>query len=250
MIDPIDIVILTWNRRAMTEKCLTYLNNRTKYPHRIFVVDNHSTDGTDELLRSFEKKGKIFHWVRMSKNVGVHMGWNVGLSLPMSEHYITADNDLYVPDHDPDWLEQLVSLAKANPDYGAIALQPHTFLGSSMPEPNKNGLIEYPHCGAVFRIMKTENVRKVGGWRHTYDSKRNDEERFICGKIRNMLGLKTGYVDKLKCWHDFGADDNWGYDKIKPHDHGHRIPGEEIWPTPNMLNKIELYDKKTWELKQ
>ena len=232
----------------MTEKCLTYLNNRTKYPYRLFVIDNGSTDGTDELLRTWEKKGTIFHWVRMSKNVGVHAGWNLSLGLVMSKYFITADNDLYLPDLDPDWLSQLVGLIKHNPDYAAIAAQPHTFLGARTPVLHPSGVSEVGHCGAVFRIMKTELVKKAGGWKKTFDSKRNDEEKTICSRLQT-LGYKVGYACKIKCFHDFGEDDNWGYGKIKPHEHGHRVPGKEIWPTPNMMNKLELYNPKTWELK-
>lgn len=248
MIDPVDIIIGTFNRKAMTEKCLTYLNNRTKYPYRLFVVDNNSTDGTDEILRRFEKKGTIFHWVKMSKNVGIHMLWNTGLGLVSSEYYCTADNDLYVPDLEPDWLDQMVRLIRNNPEYGAIAAQPHTFLGARAPEVHPSGVSEVGHCGAVFRIMKTELVKKAGGWKYVFDSKRNDEEKTICSRLKT-LGYKVGYANHIKCWHDFGTDDNWGYEKITPHEHGHRIPGLEIWPTPSMLNKPELYDEKTWELK-
>ena len=123
------------------------------------MVDNHSTDGTDELLRKWEKEGRIFHWVRMSKNVGVHMGWNVALSLVSSEYFITSDNDLYVPDLEPYWLEQLVRIARNHQDYAAIALQPHVYLGRSDPEQTGEDVLEVNHCGAVFRIMNTKVVR-------------------------------------------------------------------------------------------
>lgn len=249
MIEPIDIFITTFNRREMTEKCLTYFNNRTRTLFRLFVIDNGSTDNTVDILKRFESKGTIFHRVKMSKNVGIHAAWNLTLGLVSSEYMITADNDLYVPDVEPCWLEQLQRLIKDNPQYGAIALQPHTFLGARAPDPHPSGVSEVGHCGAVFRIMKTELVKKAGGWEHTFDSKRNTEEKVICSRLQT-LGYKVGYASHLKCYHDFGMDDNWGYKKIHPHQHGHRIPGKEIWPTPNILSKNKhLYNEKTWHLK-
>lgn len=270
MIEPIDIFITCFNRSSMTEKTLTYLNNRTNYPHRLFVIDNGSTDNTSDILRRFEKKGTIFHWVKMSKNVGIHAAWNLTLGLVASEYMITADNDLYVPDlqeqYREDWLSRLVRLARQNPLFAAIALQPHTYLGAKAPEPVESGVAEVSHCGAVFRIMPTQLVKQAGGWEKTFDSKRNTEEKTICSRLRdgNLVNYKVGYATDygMKCYHDFGTDDNWGYEEIHPHEHGHRIPGGgrfakdpekkgEIWPNPNSFSKNkELYDEKTWEVKK
>jgi GT2 family glycosyltransferase len=249
MIEPIDIFLTTFNRKAFTERTIAYINNRTKYPHRLFVIDNGSTDGTTDVLRRLEKAGAIFHWLSMSKNIGIHMAWNTALGLASSEFMVTMDNDLYVPDLEPCWLEQLRHLMNIHPSYAAIAAQPHTYLGASSPTVYDEGVADVGHCGAVARLMKTALVKQVGGWERSFDSKRNHEEKTICGRLRDA-GFKVGYAQKIFCYHDFGKDDNWGYEDIAPHDHGHRIPGEEIWPTPNMLSHEELYDTKTWELKK
>lgn len=45
-------VIVTYNRKALLMRCLTATANQTRKPDLILIVDNASTDGTREFLRS------------------------------------------------------------------------------------------------------------------------------------------------------------------------------------------------------
>ncbi len=52
MPDPeISIVIVSWNVRQLLGTCLRSLNQFVSTPHEVVVVDNHSHDGTVEMLR-------------------------------------------------------------------------------------------------------------------------------------------------------------------------------------------------------
>lgn len=52
MPDPeISIIIVSWNVRDLLIACLRSLSQHVRTPHEIIVVDNHSSDGTVELLR-------------------------------------------------------------------------------------------------------------------------------------------------------------------------------------------------------
>lgn len=255
---PIDIVMVTYQRKEITQNAINYLNTRTNYPFRLFVVDNQSTDGTEKMLEQMEKDGRIFLSLRFSRNVGIHMAHNIGLSLVDSDYYISTDNDIYVPDlGEKCWLTQLVELMDNNKNYSAIACKPHAFIGAKALEDAENGVYEVPMCGAVMRIMRTDVIKRVGGWDKIYDAKRNHEEKTICSRIHSIKG-KVGYASNITCYHDFGDDNNWGYKDIHPHEHGHRIPGGgkfatgpkkvgEIWPSPKMLQIIDQLDQKSWE---
>ncbi len=243
--NPIDIVMVTYSRKDFTEQTLIHLNNRTKHPYRLFVVDNASTDGTSDILDMYQKKGVIYRWVRLNENVGIHMAWNIGMAMTNSKLFITTDNDILVPDLQPCWLEQMVGLMKLNPDYAAIALQPHIFVGAkNVPTDCKEDVLHRNMCGAVMRIMRRDIVNKAGGWAHDYNRLRNNEERHICAALQG-LGHKVGYAGKLRSFHLFGDEttDPWGYKKgATPESHGHR----DIWPPVNVYGKKEKYDNKTW----
>jgi len=242
----IDIMMVTWNRKDFTEKSLIHLHNRTKTPFRLFVVDNASEDGTDDILNRYYRKGIIYKWVRINENIGIHMAKNIGKAMVDSKFYVDTDNDILVPDLEPDWLEQLVRLMRNNPEYAAIALQPHIFIGAKqIPVDYKEDIIERNMAGAVMRLMNKRVVEKAGGWERDYNRLRNNEERHICSRLQG-LGYKVGYTGKMRAFHLFGDSlntDPWGYDKkMKPEEHGHR----KIWPVVSAYGDMSKYDEKTW----
>lgn len=255
---PIDIFITCWNRSNFTVKTLDYLQSRTQYPYRVVIIDNASTDGINGLVYGSGIDRNIHHVVKNLKNIGIHQSWNIAMGLADGEYFITTDNDIYVPQVDPDWLAQMVGFMDNNPDYAAIALQPHMYLGSSDPTPDPSGVTEVSHCGAVMRIMRTKCVREVGGWDKHYNANRNHEELTICSRLRDA-GYKVGYASYLRAYHDWGDDDNWGYGEVHPSVHGHRIPGGskfaeggpgEIWPSPKEMKRHDSeFDTNTWQRK-
>lgn len=229
----IDIFITSYLRPEYTGETLRYLKERTNYPHRIFLIDNGGNE---------EHKDKVDYYIGMSKNVGIHTAWNMALSMAASEFFITSDNDIYVPALDPDWLSQLVRLFSDRPDFGAISLHPHVFIGINGEDPNDpEDVREAPMAGAVMRIMRTEAVRKVGGWDHVISAGRNHEERTICSRLHDA-GYKVGRTTKIRAFHPFG--DNWGYPKeFTPEMQKHN---PELNSYVNQFNNMEAYDKETW----
>lgn len=237
---PIDVFITCYLRQFHTEQTITYLKERTIYPYRLFMIDQ---GGNDEVLEHADEV--VFLRVKFNHNIGIHGAWNCALAFAESEYFITSDNDILVPKLDPDWLTQLVKLMDERPDYGAISLHPHIFIGRGMLDPkDPEDVKEESHCGAVMRIMRTEAVRKTQGWEHVIRSSRNHEEHTICGRLREV-GYKVGICTRLRAFHSFGNEetDPWGYPKtMKPADHGHR----EIWPPVNVYGDMTKYDNNTW----
>lgn len=236
---PIDIFITSYLRQFYTQKTIEYLEQRTKYPYRLFVIDN---GGNDEILNEAVKQNKIFLVIKPSSNMGIHAAWNVALSMAESDYFITSDNDIYVPDLYPCWLTQLVGFMDALPDYGAISLHPHIFIGASGIDPNDpEDVKERNMCGAVMRIMRTDVIRKIGGWEHVIRTSRNHEERTICSKLHDA-GYKVGVASRIRAYHPFG--DNWGYpETVTPEMQGHN---PDLKDYVKSFDKIQAYDNNTW----
>ncbi len=244
---PIDIFITSYLRQAYTEKTINYLHERTKYPFRLFVIDN---GGNEEVLDEAVKQNKVFLVLRPSSNIGIHAAWNLALSMAESEYFITSDNDIYVPDlvgvgQNRDWLSRLVEFMDNRPDYGAISLCPHVFIGAEQIDPNDpENVKERNMCGAVMRIMRTEAVRKAGGWLHVIRTGRNHEESTICSQLQTV-GYKVGIASRIRAYHPFGEKDgNWGYPKeFTPEMQGHR---PELSDYVKAFDNMSAYDEKTW----
>ena len=224
---------------------IRYLKERTKYPYRLFMIHN---GGCEEAILEYEKD--FFLIVDPNYNVGIHAAWGIALGLAASKYFITTDNDILVPDLEPDWLTQLVELMDARPDFGAIALQPHKFIGlepTQHPMDEKGEIIFTPMVGAVARLMRLDAVWKSGGWERIVRSSRNHEERLICSRLADV-GYKFGYSAKMKAFHMWGDGetvDDWGYPlEMGVEAHGH-FP---VWPQPRIFGDRSKYDPKTFEL--
>ncbi len=248
----IDIFITAYLRPQFTMQTLKYLKERTKHPYRLFIIHN---GGNEEALIEYEKD--TFLVIDPSYNVGIHAAWNIALALAESEYFITSDNDIYVPDTvgtlnpatadsdiNPyaDWLTRMVGFMKNRPDYGAISLHPHVFIGAAGIDPkDPEDVKERNMCGAVMRIMKRDAVWKAGGWEKWVRTGRNHEERTICSRLQTA-GYKVGIASRIRAYHPFG--DNWGYpEDFTPEMQGHNPAlKEEV----KRFDNIEAYDNKTW----
>ena len=75
-------VVVTYNRRTLLSECITALRNQTRKPDAILIVNNGSTDNTEEWLLS---QKDIFFITQ--KNVGSAGGFNAGISWAFKHGY-------------------------------------------------------------------------------------------------------------------------------------------------------------------
>lgn len=248
---PIDIFITSYLRPELTGRTLQYLKERTVYPHRVFLIDNGG---------NAQYKDDVDYYIGLSKNIGIHGAWNLALSMAESDYFITSDNDILVPDllnkaqmraegkwidtqsRMSDWLEWLVNLMDVHPDYGAISLHPHVFIGAAGIDPtDPEDVKERNMCGAVMRIMRTEAVRQTGGWLHHLNPGRNHEERTICSQLQTA-GYKVGITSRIRAYHPFPP--NWGYpEEFTPEMQKHT---PELKDYVVSFDRPEAYDAKTF----
>ena len=243
---PIDIFITAYLRPEYTQKTLEYLYARTRYPFRVWLLDN---GGNKQVaMRMQQDHADSFHHIEFNENLGIHAAWNVALALAESEYFITSDNDIYVPDwtnNHTDWLEALKRYMDIMPDYGAISLHPHVFIGAAGIDPNDpEDVKDRNMCGAVMRIMRREAVQKAGGWEHKIEPGRNHEERTICSRLHDA-GYKTGITSRIRAYHPFGGEKgNWGYpEEITPEMQGHN---PQLKDYVKSFDHPESYDQNTW----
>jgi len=248
----VDIFITCYQRQKITEQTINYLYERTKFPFRLFVINNGGND-----LELY--KDSIFLEIKPNHNIGIHSSWNLALAMAESEYFITSDNDIYVPDlrhtdNDPFysdpigitdypcWLERMVKFMDERPDYGAISLCPHVFIGAAGIDPNDpEDVKERNMCGAVMRIMRKKAVWEAGGWENVIRTGRNHEERTICGRLQEK-GWKTGIATRIRAFHPF--PENWGYNiEFTPEQQGHN-PALKDYVTS--FGNMDAYDNRTW----
>jgi len=91
---PLKIVIVTYNRLPYLKKCIASIHGSTAVPYQIMVVDDGSTDGTQEWLVSQRKRGKVAYLV-FNKRAGTAVNFNQGIKFCNSEWVVIANDDMY-----------------------------------------------------------------------------------------------------------------------------------------------------------
>ena len=107
----ISAVIVTFNRKLMLKRCLLAVCEQTYPVTSIFVVDNNSTDGTDDFLSKFKlniKKDVRLVYHRMCENLGGAGGFEFGVTVASNEgaDFIWLMDDDGFPS--PNCLEELL----------------------------------------------------------------------------------------------------------------------------------------------
>jgi GT2 family glycosyltransferase len=87
---PVSVSVLTFNRCALLRKSLHELLELTYRPLQILVVDNHSQDGTPEMMRREFPQVTYFY---LEQNIGA-AGRNVGMQKASGDIVVTLDDDV------------------------------------------------------------------------------------------------------------------------------------------------------------
>ena len=108
------VIIPTWNQRDLLRNCLRSLHEQTT-PCRILVVDNGSTDLTQEMIRS---EFPDLHYLRLPTNRGFAAAANQGIQNTSTLFLALLNNDTEV---DPGWAEVGLDAFAEHQDYSFFA---------------------------------------------------------------------------------------------------------------------------------
>lgn len=139
----VSTVIPVHNRREMVCKAIESAQLQDIDGHQIVLMDNHSTDGTWEILQQFAAKDPRIKAIRNPGNVGPVRNWKLGVQASEGEycHLLFSDDAL-----EPNFLKS--ALARFD-EQTAFVLVGHTLLDS-------NGIIEE----SSFQVQPSIAVRE------------------------------------------------------------------------------------------
>lgn len=110
-------VVVTYNRKEKLKKSINSLLNQSIQPQKIILVDNHSTDGTNILVKEqFEKEinGGVIEYHHLSENIGGSGGFYQGMKFAAqyeTDYFALSDDDAF---YRPDYFEKIFKIAKEN----------------------------------------------------------------------------------------------------------------------------------------
>ncbi|MEY2477444.1 MAG: hypothetical protein QOG87_2759 [Actinomycetota bacterium] len=153
----ISVVIPVRNRRLLLRRLLDSLASQTFAEHEVIVVDDGSTDGTDEEALADARAGRPVRLVT-NKGRGAYAGRRTGVAESTAEYLAFTDSDC-VPDQK--WLEHGVAALDAGADVAnglTLPERPPRGMERTMAS-GEEGL--YPTCNVFYR---REAYDQAGGF--------------------------------------------------------------------------------------
>jgi glycosyltransferase involved in cell wall biosynthesis len=96
------VIIPVKNRVKTIEDAInSVLSQKTDFPFNVIVVDNHSTDGTTELINKLAVDKRVIHVVLDRTDLGIGGCWNMGIHHPECGKFVIQldSDDLYSDEH-------------------------------------------------------------------------------------------------------------------------------------------------------
>lgn len=204
--------MVTYNRLSYTKRTLRTLWATIQVPYYLVIVDNASTDGTQEYLGNLVERNRANHVIFNTENYypgkACNIGWREGLEeYPDATHLMRLDNDMHF---EKGWDLRAQEYFKNIDRLGQLGLD---FDGGENKVPqyyNGMGLVEFPGCVGGPCIIRREIFDS--GMRYDESrwegsrSKLQEDSRFS-REIKND-GWLVGHMDE-RLSYTFATKDNW-----------------------------------------
>ena len=210
------VIIVTYNGMEWMERCLDSVT-RSTLPADIFIVDNGSTDGTQDYIRNC---GKEIIFRQSGENLGFGRANNLGLQYAADNGY----DYVYLLNQDA-WVEEttfeiLINVHRLHPEYGILSPMQIQANGQHMDRNFLNGVasrcvegnfMEDLYFGTLQDVYEVKDVmaahwlismdclRRTGGFSPTF--RHYGEDNNYVDRVE-YHGFKTGFVPATKAVHD------------------------------------------------
>ena len=83
--------------RTIHDAIRSVLMQKTSFPFNLIIVDNHSTDGTTDIIRRYSADQRIIHIIPERTDLGIGGCWNMGIQHPLCGRFAVQldSDDLY-----------------------------------------------------------------------------------------------------------------------------------------------------------
>jgi len=215
----VTVLILSYNGKQLLDDSISSYLANDYYNFEVVVIDNGSTDGTEEYVANKWPSVKL---LRTEVNLKYSGGFNFGLKYAFTEkksdYVLITNNDVKVDDK---LISSTVATALNNTKVGFVVgkvyyyEKPNTFqtCGRKFDERNLRGLdrgfqeidngqfddeVEIPWCDDVFWLVSHELYKTTHGYNTEFAFQGEDFEWQLRAK---KAGFKIYFSPKAKLWH-------------------------------------------------
>lgn len=220
----VSLITLTYNKLAVTRRCLPGLLHSADRGWELIVVENGSTDGTLEWLAGFQREagraGVKVTVLANPANVGCSTARNQGIAAASGETIVFIDNDVTVRSRT--WLGSLSRLLDADPGIGLVGpklvypFSPYRIQfaggavsrtgrvqfmgrGEANDDPRFNTRREVQYVISACCMTRRSVLDKAGGFDEAFNPVQF-EDTDLCYRIRDK-GSRIVYEPEVEMYH-------------------------------------------------
>ena len=145
----VSVIIPCFNHKAYLGKRMASVLGQTYQDFEVILLDDCSTDGSADVLRSYRQNPQVSHVVVNSRNTGrPFQQWERGIRLAKGEYIWIAESDDYA---EPDFLATTVPLLDAHPGARLCLTGSYVVDGNDAPiPPEKYGFDPWEADGRAY----------------------------------------------------------------------------------------------------
>lgn len=187
----ISMLVVSHNNFEMTKDCIQRLLRVKKYTDEVILIDNGSSDQTQEYFSHMVDMEQGFRYYREGKNTGCVLARNKAISLAKGRFIWMLDNDQFIKYFSLDRVKQT--------EGDIVGVEGWWIDEKGMAKPySRTGMLNYVGAGGMF--AKAEVIKGIGAFDPEY-SPAWFEDPDICFKAREAgftLGLcENSYIDHI-----------------------------------------------------
>jgi GT2 family glycosyltransferase len=195
--DKVSVLIITFNSAATLAACLESVRSQDYKPLEIIIVDNSSTDGTRELLRSAPANADV---ILNPRNVGFAAAQNQGIRKSHGGWLLSLNPDVVLSSS---FISQLVSAAKRDAKIGSVCGKLLRWQPGADEE--KTNIID--STGMYFM----RNLRHLDRGAEEADRDQYDQTEYVFGATGAAALYRREMVDDISIENQFFDEDFFAY---------------------------------------
>jgi len=190
----VSIILPVYNCEKLVARCINSLLKQEIKDKEIICVDDHSTDNSLKVLKSFSNKIKVY----VNPEKGKAKAINFALTKAKGEIIFVAESDAY---YSPDYLPRLIRKVSNKKVGGAIGRL-------KVPNKNKSWMTR---TAFKEREKKFEGYKPISAWVFRkkileklggFDSRLRAHDEVILGRLMKERGYEIAYDPKAYWYHN------------------------------------------------
>ena len=157
----VSVLIATYNRSALLKNCLNCVLDQTYQNFEIYIIDDCSSDNTEEVVKSFNSEKIIY--IKNHKNIGSIMGDREHFrrffyELMSGDYFIYITDDDYWPDNN--FLAKCVDIFNKYPTVSSV-------IGNQLSEfYEEESYLKYRNIQDIQNIITKKQLDKLNMYFH------------------------------------------------------------------------------------